>query len=41
MKDCHSLQYEKDQCRKILHYISGHTFRLPSIGQESSVLMTY
>ena len=31
----------KDQCRKMLHYISGHTFQLPSIVRESFAFMIY
>ena len=29
----------KDQCKKNLHYISAHTFQLPSIGRESPAFM--
>ena len=39
-KDFGSLFYSmKDQCKKNLHNISGHTFQFPSIGRESPPFM--
>ena len=39
-KDYESLFYSmKDQCKKISHYIAGHTFQFPSIGSESPAFM--
>ena len=40
-KDCLSLYSMKAQCRKMLHYISGHTFQFPSVVRESPVFMIY